>query len=46
MLPERILYSQINTINDHSPDRFVTKSLCPTIELTTKPVLNRLLGMF
>lgn len=45
MLPERILYSHIKIINDHFQDKFVTKSLCPTIEVTTKPVLNTFLGM-
>lgn len=45
MLPERTLYSRINTIKNHSPNKFVTKSLCPAIELTTGPVFYRFLGM-
>lgn len=43
MFPERILYSHINTIKDHSPDKLVTKSVCPTAELTARPALNRFL---
>lgn len=43
MFPERILYSHISTLKDHSPDKLVTKSICPTAELTTRSVLNRFL---